>query len=253
MPDPRSAGVRPVEIIAHRGYSAVAPENTMAAVEAALAAGADAVELDVHVTRDGVPVLFHDPTLDRTTDGCGPLAACSWEELRGLDAGSWLGTAFAGERVPSLADALARLAAHGGRVYPEVKGYGSASDLQHMVDLVREHGLEERTVFISMDWSALERIREHDAGVRVGYIVEEPARAAAGLARAAGDPRALRDFRAALLLEDPALARRAHAAGVDLAVWTVDDTGQADALLALGVPRITTNRVAELLAWKAKL
>ncbi|HUF75045.1 MAG TPA: glycerophosphodiester phosphodiesterase family protein [Longimicrobiales bacterium] len=253
MPEPSSTGVGTVEIIAHRGYSAVAPENTLAAIAVAIAAGADAVEFDVHVTRDGVPVLFHDGTLDRTTDGCGPLSARSYEELLELDAGSWFGAAFAGEPVPSLEDVLARLAGRPGRVYPEVKGYRRARDLHHMVDLARQRGVEDRTVFISMDWQALEHMREHDAGVRIGYIVEEPGRADEALARATGDPRALLDFKAAILLADPALARRAQEVGVDLAVWTVDDPRQAVALLALGVRRITSNRVAELLAWKAKL
>ena len=243
----------PVEIIAHRGYSAVAPENTLSAIDAAVAAGADAVEFDLHVTRDGVPVLFHDATLERTTDGCGPLSACSFEELAGLDAGSWFGAAFAGEPVPAFADALARLAEQPGRVYPEVKGYGDARDLDRMADLVHEHGMPSRTVFISMDWQALERLRDHDAGVGVGYIVEEPRRAAEALERAGGDPRALLDFKASILLEQPSLARRAREAGVELAVWTVDEPTMADALLALGVRRITTNRVAELLAWKATL
>jgi glycerophosphoryl diester phosphodiesterase len=242
-----------VEVIAHRGYSAAAPENTLAAVQAAIEAGADAVEFDLQITRDGVAMLFHDSTLERTTDGSGPLCARSYEELRSLDAGRWFGAAFANERVPSLAEALECIGDRLGRVYAEVKGYREKADLDRMADLVREHGMEDRAVFISMDWRALERMREHDAAVRVGYIVEKASRAAEGLARAAGDPLALLDFKAALLLDDPAIAGRARAAGVDLAVWTVDDPRQAAALLSLGVRRITTNRVAELSAWKAAL
>lgn len=242
-----------VEIIAHRGYSAAAPENTLAAVEAAIEAGADAVEFDLHVTRDGVPVLFHDATLERTTNGAGALCAHSYEDLRALDAGSWFSPTFAGEAVPSLAEALACTGDRVKRVYPEVKGYRDEEDLDHMVDLVVEHGIEDRTVFISMDWRALERMREHRSTVRLGYIVEKASRATEGLALAAGDPLALLDFKAALLLDDPALAARARAADVDLAVWTVDDPAQAAALLALGVRRITSNRVRELLDWKAAL
>ena len=253
MREPGAATTPDVEIIAHRGYSAVAPENTLAAVEAAIAAGADAVEFDLHVTRDGVPVLFHDATLERTTDGSGPLCARSHEELRSLDAGAWFDVRFAGEPVPSLAEALARIGDRAGRVYPEVKGYRTDEDLRSMADLVREHGMEDRAVFISMDWRALEKMRAHHAAVRVGYIVEKAERAAEGLARAMEDPLALLDFKAALLLDDPSLAEGARAAGVDLAVWTVDDPRQAAALLALGVRRITSNRVAELLAWKAAL
>lgn len=229
----------------------MAPENTLAAVEAAIEAGADAVEFDLHVTRDGVPVLFHDATLERTTNGVGALRARSYEELRTLDAGGWFSPTFAGEAVPSLAEALTGIGDRLKRVYPEVKGYHSDDDLDHMVDLVVERGIEDRTVFISMDWRALERMREHRSTVRLGYIVDKASRAAEGLARAACDPLALVDFKATLLLDDPSLAARAHDAGVDLAVWTVDDPARADALLALGVRRITSNRVRELLDWKA--
>jgi glycerophosphoryl diester phosphodiesterase len=253
MPEHRGAADGAVEIIAHRGYSARAPENTAAAVEAAVAAGADAMEFDLHVTRDGIPVLFHDETLDRTTDGHGPLRACTFAEISGLDAGSWFDAAFANERVPTLDDALARVCGRIGRIYPEVKGYLDDGNLDRMVDLVLTRGMEDRTVFISMDWDALARMRARSGTLRVGYIVEKAARASEGIERAADDPLALLDFKASLLLDDPTVARRAREAGVDLAVWTVDDPDQATDLLALGVRRITTNRVAELLEWKAGL
>ena len=250
MPDHRGALDGAVEIIAHRGYSARAPENTTASIEAAVEAGADAVEFDLHVTRDGVPVLFHDATLDRTTDGHGPLRARSFAEIGSLDAGSWFDDAFADEHVPSFDGVLSRLCGRIGRVYPEVKGYRDEGDLDLMVDLVLARDMEDRTVFISMDWEALGRMRARQGTLRIGYIVENHARAPEGIERAAGDPLALLDFKASLLLEVPTLARRAQAAGVDLAVWTVDDPAQATELLALGVRRITTNRVGELLEWR---
>ena len=94
-------------ISAHRGYSAVAPENTLAALEAALAAGAHVAEIDVKLTRDGQLVLMHDATLERTTDGRGPVSALTLAEIRTLDAGSWFDRKFAGTRVPSLDEVLA--------------------------------------------------------------------------------------------------------------------------------------------------
>ena len=250
MPDHRGAPAGAVEIIAHRGYSTRAPENTAASIEAAVSAGADAVEFDLHVTRDGIPVLFHDATLDRTTDGYGPLRARSFAEISSLDAGSWFDDAFADERVPTLDDVLSRLCGRVGRVYAEVKGYRHEGDLDLMVDLVLARSIEDSTVFISMDWEALGRMRARHGTLRIGYIVDKAARAFEGVERAAGDPLALLDFKASLLLEEPALARRAQAAGVDLAVWTVDNPAQATHLLALGVHRITTNRVTELLEWR---
>ena len=242
-----------VEIIAHRGYSARAPENTLAAIEAAITAGADAVEFDLHVTADGIPVLFHDERLERTSSGKGPLRALSLAELVKLDAGAWFDPRFAGERIPPFANALDALRGRVGRAYPEVKHYGAPSDLTRMVETVTAVGVANETVFISMVWEALEQMRRVRSELNVGYIVEHPSRARGAIERAAGDPHALVDFDARILLADPALTDLAQERGVPLAVWTVNDPGTAARLLELGVRRITTNEVGDLLAWKATL
>ena len=109
------------------------------------------------------------------------------------------------------------------------------------------------TVFISMDWDALVTIREAVPEARIGYIVERPRRADEALERAKDDALALVDFDARILLAMPRLADRARALGVPLAAWTVNTTGIATRLLELGVPRITTNEVADLVAWKRTL
>lgn len=96
--------------IAHRGASGYAPENTAAAFDLAIAMGADAIETDVRLSADGQPVLFHDATLDRTTDGHGPVDDCTLEELRRLDLGARFGPAHAGERLLTLDEALERWA-----------------------------------------------------------------------------------------------------------------------------------------------
>src|SRR5512145_1023455 len=92
---------RPV-IFAHRGASAHAPENTLAAFELAIAQQADAVELDVKLTADGQVIVFHDSTVDRTTNGHGKVQDMTLAELKALDAGSFLGSQFAGEKIPTL-------------------------------------------------------------------------------------------------------------------------------------------------------
>ncbi len=94
-------------IIAHRGYSEVAPENTLPAIQKAVEAGARVIECDIQSTRDGVPVLIHDSTLQRTTSGSGYVWQATCEEVQALDAGAWMHPAFSGVRVPRLADALA--------------------------------------------------------------------------------------------------------------------------------------------------
>ena len=115
--DARSRGGRPL-ICGHRGSRAHAPENTMAGFARAVALGADLIELDVRLTRDGEMVIIHDATVDRTTDGTGRVDERTWEEMRALDAGVRYGASFAGERFPSLGEVLdwAR-----GRVYLAVE------------------------------------------------------------------------------------------------------------------------------------
>src|SRR5579859_5877640 len=89
-------------VIAHRGASAYAPENTEVAFDQGVALGADALETDVRATRDGVLVLLHDANVDRTTSGNGPVAELTWQEVQQLDAGAWKAARYAGQRVPRL-------------------------------------------------------------------------------------------------------------------------------------------------------
>jgi len=243
----------PAEIIAHRGFSAAAPENTLAALAAALEAGADAVEFDLQIASDGVPVLFHDDTLDRTTSGRGPVSGRTAAELGTLDAGTWFGADFAGEPVPTLGEALDLLAPWGGRIYPELKGVRHPEEVDRIVDEVDARGLLARTVFIAMDWALLARARAHAPEAAVGYIVRRASQVEEALARAADDPLALLDFDKAVPLRDRDGTARARVLGIPMAAWTVDDPADATRLLQVGVPRITTNRVDALLAWKRSL
>ena len=110
-----------VHVCAHRGHSAGAPENTLAALAAARELGATSAEIDTVLTADGEIVLLHDLTLDRTTDGAGLAARRSLAEIRALDAGAWFGPAFAGERVPTLAEALDAARVLGLGLHVEIK------------------------------------------------------------------------------------------------------------------------------------
>ncbi len=103
---PSQALVGETKCCAHRGASSTHPENTVAAFKEAVRLGADMIEFDVGLTSDGAPVILHDPTVDRTTDGSGPLESFTFEALRRLDAGRHKGEAFAGERIPTLQETL---------------------------------------------------------------------------------------------------------------------------------------------------
>jgi glycerophosphoryl diester phosphodiesterase len=240
-----------LEIIAHRGYSALAPENTLAAVEKAIEAGADAIEWDVHLAACGTPVLIHDETLERTTDGAGPVRTQTVEALRRLDAGRWFGPAFAGERIPTLAEALARTGGRVRRVYTEIKADPDPDDVDRILDVVRGAGRLDDNVFISFDWAALDRIAERDPRARVGYITDEMKRVDQALEHAAAVPGAILDLDCRLILKNPDLARRALDRGLDVAVWTVNESSQAARLEQAGVTRFTTNEVEDLLRWRA--
>ena len=242
-----------VEVVAHRGYSARAPENTLAAMELAIEVGADALEFDLHTASDGTPFLFHDAALNRTTDGVGAIRDWPPGRLAELDAGRWFDARFEGEQIPTLKHTLERVRGRVGRLYAEVKGYRETPDLDRMVEIVIDTGMLAQTVFISMDWGALSRIRAGCEEARIGYIVEKAARTDEGIVRASGDPAALVDFSAKVLLEDASVAERAHAASIELASWTVNRVDEAARLLAMGVPRLTTNEVEALVEWKRTL
>ncbi len=241
------------EIIAHRGYSARAPENTVAALEAALAAGTDAVEFDVQTAACGTPVLFHDPMLGRTTNGVGPLRRRPLAQLKALDAGSWFAPAFAGERIPTQEEALRRLGGRVGRIYQDLKGYREMEDLDRMVRLTREAGVEGATVFVSSDWVIMNRLLRVAPEIPRAYLAETLATLPEALDRAVVDERSFLSVEIGMALANPDRMGEARRLGVELVTWTVDDPSQAQQALELGIVRITTNQVERLLAWRDAL
>src|SRR5207247_2483164 len=153
-------------IIAHRGDSAHYPENTLASFASALEVGAQIVEFDVQLTRDGTPVVIHDPTLDRTTTGTGPVREKTLAEARAVSAGypRRFGSAHAGERVPTLAEVLAFLRGRA-RMIVEIKTESVRDDPGESVETltvaeVRKAGLVGEVAFLSFDRRALVRCRE---------------------------------------------------------------------------------------------
>ena len=134
-------------VIAHRGASSYAPENTLAAFDLALEMRVRHIELDVALTSDNHPVVIHDDKVDRTTNGSGLVTSHTLAALRQLDAGSWFGAQFEGERIPTFDDVLAR---YNGRVHihTEIKGK-SPSLSERTADLIRKHGMERQVTVTS--------------------------------------------------------------------------------------------------------
>jgi len=241
------------QIIAHRGFSARAPENTLAALDAALAAGADAVEFDVQTAACGTPVLFHDPMLGRTTNGVGPLRRRPLGLLKALDAGSWFAPEFKEERIPTLEEALLHLGGKVGEVYQDIKGYREMEDLDRIVEITRRTGMEEGSIFVSPDWVVMNRLKHMAPEIRRAYLVDAAEKLPEALDRAVGDEGAMLSLEIGLCLGQEDRVREAMGSGVELVTWTVNQAREASGALAIGIRRITTDEVEDLLAWKEEL
>lgn len=246
---------RPI-VIGHRGNSGEAPMNTLAAIEEAIHLGADMVEVDVNLTADGVPILIHNSTVDETTDGTGPVSSYTFEEIRRLDAGSWKSPRYAGERIPSLMEALDL---GRGKI-------GFSLDLKTeraipaLVKAVAESGMRDEVVVTGCYVSTAQAVREMDRDLMVllnlhpeverlarSGRMEEFIAAYISQARRAGLP-ALNVNHKYVTLQ---LLRRAHMQALSVWTFTVDDESTMRELIEMGVDAIYTNypgRLLDLLA-----
>jgi glycerophosphoryl diester phosphodiesterase len=235
-------GPRP-RVFGHRGASGEAPENTLPAFAAAIAAGADRLELDVHRTADGEIVVLHDERVDRTTDGSGPVAQLSYVELARLDAGCRFRapdgscpTRGQGIRVPRLLDVL--------EAFPDVPVNieikpDDARAVAGTLAVLDRAGARGRALLAAEDGPRIERIRREAPDVLTGFSAPE----VADFLGRGGDPGYQPP---GFALQVPAsywgvpivtaeTVARAHALGIEMHVWTINDVTEMESLLALGV------------------
>ena len=233
-------------VCAHRGASAQAPENTLAALALAMDQGADMAEVDVQLTADDQLVLIHDDLLDRTTDGRGRVCDLPLADLRALDAGAWFDAAFVGEKIPTLDEAIAAVA---GRLVLNIElkigsGAGSRADLlaDRVTETVRAADLVNTCVLTSFDHKLIDRLQKREPDLRVGYILKR--RWFTRMAKLCAAPVHVLSVERTGVGRD--LVERAHAAGRKLHVWTVDDESEMRRLIELGVDAIITNEPGRL-------
>jgi glycerophosphoryl diester phosphodiesterase len=228
-------------LVGHRGAAALAPENTLAGFRAAAAAGVTAVEFDVRLSADRVPVVIHDATLERTTDGKGRVAALTAAELTRLDAGAWFARAFRGERLPTLEGAIGALAALGLAANIELKSEGDgARPLAEAVAALLARAWPaalQPALLSSFDAACVAHCRDLAPGVPRAFLVETPDRAALDVARTL-DCVAIHANHRRL---NEKLTMKVKNEGWRCAVYTVDDPGRAKRLLDWGVDSIITN------------
>jgi glycerophosphoryl diester phosphodiesterase len=222
-------------ICAHRGASAYAPENTLAALRLAVEQGTTMSEIDVQLTADGVPVLLHDLNVDRTTSGHGPVSSLSWAQVRRLEAGSWYGPEFAGERVPSLEEVIEELGEHL-QLNIELKGQAGVELEKAVVSVVRRPGFEERCLLTSFDQARIDRLAASERDLKLGYIVGQGCWREEMLEA----PVAVLSLERSLVTAERVAA--AHTRGQEVHVWTVDDPREMRRLTDLGVDVIISNR-----------
>jgi glycerophosphoryl diester phosphodiesterase len=239
------AAPTPLLCIGHRGASARAPENTLASFETAIGDGADGLEFDVRLTRDGVPIVLHDATVDRTTSGRGTVAALDLARIRRLDAGSWFAPRFRGERVPTLAETLDLACGRCG-VNIELKiETGDAMRLARAVaNVVAGARFRGWMVISSFSRPALIATRAAMPRARLGWLASRSAR---GL-RPTDKRLSLWSFHPHLRLATPRRLRLAHRLKLRVLVWPVNDTRAARRLAAAGVDGVMTDDPARLRA-----
>ncbi len=231
-------------VIAHRGASGHAPENTLSAFKKAVALGATFIETDLQLSRDARFVAIHDATLNRTTNGQGAVHDMALAELRRLDAGSWFGSEYAGERIPTLEEILAFSKKNDVVFYLELKPGGSWGGEQTLIGALRASGEIPRSIVISFDAATVLNLRKIEPTLMTGLLydgqIENPlAKAVEVGARqllVRGD------------LVTPALLTEARKKDLQVVCWTVNHPAHMRMLVAAGVDGIMSDYPDRLLA-----
>lgn len=238
-------------VIAHRGYSGAAPENTIAAVRAAIDIGADMAEIDVTLTSDGEVVVIHDSTLQRTTNGGGEVLEFSLADLQLLDAGSWFSKSFAGEPIPTL-DAM--LAEVDDRILLNVEIKSEAVGLgvvEKVATAIRARGMTDEIVVSSFSPTALEKMHQLAPEIRTAVLYNkdlhagmDPVEIVTGVGASAFNIKRVR--------LTPEMLRQCHANGIPVAVYTVNKKRHMRRTIQLGVDAIFTDQPDRMLKVLAK-
>ena len=229
-------------LFAHRGSSAYAPENTLAAFKLAVEQGAEAIELDAKLCADRQVVVIHDQTVDRTTGSTGKVRELSLAALRELDAGSYFGPAFHGEKIPTLAEVFDTV---GQSIYINVELTNYASPTDELPDLVaglvERFGMQDRVLFSSFNPLALIRIHRHLPQALLGLLAlpgRSGAFARSGIGRWVVTYQALHPEKGDVT---PGLVERVHRVGKRVHVWTVNEAQTIRDLVSWKVDGIITD------------
>lgn len=237
-----------VTVTAHRGSAFKAPENTLSAIEQAITDGADYVEIDVQMTADGVPVLWHDSDMQRIFGLATRISESRYDEIRGLDAGSWFDREFGHERVASLEQAIDAVQGRADLFIDLKPDRNTPYLVSAVVALLREKQAVEGTIIAAADWATLEEVKRMEPALKTTLLAQF---VVGPLWEDNYDILGLRMNRAT-----PAAVARAHRSGNELHVWTVNQPAAMSRFIDMGVDNIITDRpdvLADLLEKRAAL
>ena len=212
-----------VDLIAHRGFKDERPENTMVAFENAVNKGCFHLECDVNISSDGIPFLFHDSTLDRTTNGTGSTYGKTFAELQLLEAGGYTvsgsshdSTAYKNEKIPSF-EAFCKYAKEKNcYIYPEIKHIRTQADINLINNIIIKYGLSKKTMIQSFDYTQLAYVKSINPDIQLGYLSYSTIDKALMIAGSC----ALIEYTA--LLNDKTYAKDLRQNGFDVGVWTIN-------------------------------
>lgn len=247
-------------VIAHRGASAYFPENTMAAFQAAHEMGAEMIELDVTLSKDGIPVVIHDKDLKRTTSGSGKVSAKNLRELKQLDAGSWFDAKFSGEQIPTLEEVL-EFASGKISLNIEIKPE-AVSDSVHggveekVLELVNKYGMKEHVLFSSFNYRAIEHLKVLDVNISGALLYEKQQSKGQTLTEIVSSFNA-DAFNCSYKQYSKKWAEEARRANIPVFVYTVNKKRHMKKMIERGVTGIFTDKPDVLIRlvenmWKTK-
>ncbi|HWI32211.1 MAG TPA: glycerophosphodiester phosphodiesterase family protein [Microbacterium sp.] len=236
-------------VASHRGDSASAPENTLPAIEKAIAGGFPYVEVDVALTADGHAVLMHDRTVKRTTNGVGAVADLTLAQIRALDAGSWFDPSFAGTPVPTLGEFLDVLADSHAKGLIELKGEWDAAGAERLAADIAARGLEHHVAVASFDARTLAHLSAASPVIHRLAIFKVVPDDVVAAARTMGVGGILADRRT--IAERPEVVDELHEQGMRVVVYTLNEDVQWLEATDLGVDGIVTDDPGSLYAWQA--
>jgi glycerophosphoryl diester phosphodiesterase len=228
-------------ILAHRGASALAPENTMAAFDLAYTLGADGIELDVMLSKDNQLIVIHDDTVDRTTNGSGRVIDFTSTNLKELDAGSTYSVAFRGQKLPLLSEVFEKFG-HKFLINVELKNYASPFDdlTKKVVELIEQHQLSDSVLLSSFNPINLFKAKRINPDIKRGLLIFSGAlgKLMRGFFGRIVPYHAIHPFYTDV---DEAFVQKAHKLGRKVNVWTVDDPHELIRLRNLGVDAVICN------------